>query len=129
MQWEVGWDNDSRTVVRYTYSGNWSWEDYYLAVAWRDPEFPAERKTYAIVDVRAVTRFPADAMLHFKKAAQISDSLYHLTIIIAKSQALIFSFNLFVSLYSNIGKRFRLVTSEKSAYALIDTDQTRLITS
>lgn|GEM_PF-2805133 len=119
MKIDVRWENDARTVIRYTYSGNWDWDDFYNTLERSDKDVQQAEKFSVIVDFRDVTRFPSDAVLHLKRAATMVNEKHEQIILITNNSSLATLFNMFIKLYSRVGKRLRLVTSDEEAYALL----------
>jgi anti-anti-sigma regulatory factor len=119
MNVTIHWEDDAKTVVRYTYSGNWNWDDFYRILEWRDEDLLHAEKFSVIVDFRDVTRFPSDAVLHLKRAATMVNEKHEQIILITNSSSLATLFNMFIKLYSRVGQRLRLVTRVEEAYAML----------
>lgn len=119
MNVEIRWENEERTVIRYTYSGDWNWEQFYTVLETRLHEDKLDSRATVLVDFRGITRLPSDMILHLKRAAALAGETQVLVIVIANSAALVTLYNLFVRVYSQIGKRFRLVRNDEEAYALL----------
>lgn len=119
MNIKTGWEDDAKTIMRYSYSGDWDWDKFYKHLEWRDPHTPTDGSVIMLIDFRGVTRFPSDAILHLKRAAKMAEETHELIILICDSPALMTLFNLFIKMYSSVGKRFRLVTDDEGAYALL----------
>ncbi len=119
MNVDIRWENDDRTLIRYTYSGDWDWDEFYGILERRLPEDRLDSSSTVLVDFRTINRFPSDAILHLKRAAKLADDTQVQVIVIANSAALVTIYNLFIRVYSSIGKRFRLVRNDEEAYALL----------
>jgi hypothetical protein len=119
MNVEIRWENEERTVIRYTYSGDWNWEQFYTVLETRLQEDKLDSRATVLVDFRGITKFPSDMILHLKRAAALAGETQVLVVVIANSASLITLYNLFVRVYSQIGKRFRLVRNDEEAYALL----------
>lgn len=61
------WDNTDQTVMRYTVSGQWNWNDFHKhlrrSLLWLDT---VDHTVEAIIDFRGTTRFPAGAFGHLR---------------------------------------------------------------
>ncbi len=69
MSVQVDWDNGEQTVLRYTVSGCWTWEDFYLA---RDQardlaDLAPVSRVNSIIDIGAGNLFPQNALTHFRR--------------------------------------------------------------
>lgn len=119
MNVDIRWENEEQTVIRYTYSGEWSWEEFYKILEKRTPEDRLDSRSTVLVDFRGINRFPSDAILHLKRAANLAGETRVQVIVIANSASLITLYNLFIRVYASIGKRFRLVRNDEEAYTLL----------
>jgi len=65
----VNWDNKEAGVLLYTVEGRWTWDDLFAAIE-RSRELadavPADQ-VHSIIDIRAGSLFPQNAILHFRK--------------------------------------------------------------
>lgn len=120
MNVDIRWDNAAKTIVRYTLSGEWNWNDFYTALAQRPPELKAGSSTTILIDFRAVPRFPSDMISHLRDAAKVAEPASGLIILISNHTTVTTLFNLFVRIYSTVGKRLRLVNNDEEAYAIIN---------
>jgi hypothetical protein len=48
---EIRWDNDEKTIIRETYNGRWTWDDFYLRITGEVP--PMMKSVNHRVDVIA----------------------------------------------------------------------------
>lgn len=124
MNVDIRWENEERTLIRYTYSGDWNWEQFYKVLETRLEEDKLDSRAAVLVDFRGINKFPSDAILHLKRAAALAGETQVLVIVIANSASLITLYNLFVRIYSQIGKRFRLARNDAEAYALLKMHNT-----
>ncbi len=119
MKADIRWENEAKTVIRYTYTGDWNWEDFYRILEWRDPDVPHGSEVCVLVDFRQTTRPPSDAILHLKRAAKMAEETEGLIILITNSSALITLYNVFIIVYRAVSRRFRIVSSDREAYAIL----------
>ena len=119
MNIEIGWEDAAHTLIRHTYSGDWNWEQFYTKLAQRPADLGINDGVLMIIDVRGITSFPSDMILHLREAAKMAEVTDDLIIVIANSSTLTTLFHLFVRVYNRIGRRLRLVNTEEEAYALL----------
>lgn len=67
MAMDFRWDNDEKTIIRYTASGTWNWNEFHKhlrrSLLWLDQVgHPVE----TIIDLRAGDRLPAGAIGHLR---------------------------------------------------------------
>jgi anti-anti-sigma regulatory factor len=117
---DIRWENDAKTIIRHTYSGKWDWKDFYTALEHRSPDLQASTGVKTLIDLREVSHFPSDTILHLRDAAKQTKATDGLIVVISNNSALMTLFHVFIRVYSRIGKRLRLVTNEEAAYALLN---------
>lgn len=67
----VNWDNPQRTVVRWEFSGWWSWHDFSVAQKKSNRLLESVNHTVHAIGDMANTRFiPPNALIEFGRAAQ-----------------------------------------------------------
>jgi hypothetical protein len=125
MNVEIRWEDEARTLIRHTYSGVWNWDDFYSVLEQRPADLRIGGGIPMIIDVRGVTSFPSDMILHLREAAKMAEITDDLIIVIANSSTLATLFHLFVRVYNRIGRRLRLVNTEAEAYALLHMPVTK----
>jgi hypothetical protein len=118
MKAEVRWENAARTVIRYTFSDSWDWDDFYGAFGQQEACTPGST-TCALVDFRRVSHIPSDAILHLRGAAQLAENIAGVVIVIATSASALTTFHLFVSMYRSVSGKFRLAASDEEAFAIL----------
>lgn len=117
MQAEVSWENSARTVLRFTYSGDWDWQVFYHVL--EGEACPTGQTICALIDLRSVTHIPSDAILHLRGAAQFAESIAGTVIVIATSVPATTLYYLFTSMYRSVSAKFRLVASDEEAFAIL----------
>ncbi len=118
MKADVSWENSTKTVIRFTFSGDWEWGEFYNVFG-RLELCPPGQTTCALVDLRAVSRIPSDAILHLRGAAQLAENIGGVVIVIATSVPASTMFHLFVSMYRSVNDKFRLVANDDEAFAIL----------
>lgn len=120
MNVDIRWENDAKTIIRHTYSGEWDWKDFYDTLAQRSLELQAGAGVTLFIDLRGIPHFPSDMIFQLRDAAKLAEVTDELIIVISNNAALITLFNVFIRVYSRIGKRLRLVKNDDEAYALLN---------
>lgn len=118
MDVSVRWINRSRSVVQYTFSGAWAWDDFYAAFEQAEPCDPA-LNICVLIDLRGVIRLPSDAILNLKRAAHLAERATGVVILIATDVHAVTMYELFLTLYKPLHDKFRLVASEEEALAIL----------
>ena len=120
MDVKIQWENASRTVLRYTLTGSWNWEQFYTIFEQQIKiPAPCDHRLCILIDLRAVTYIPSDAILHLKRAAQMAQTLGGMIVVIATSVTTTTLYCLFVSMYKSAGAQFRLASTIEEAHALL----------
>jgi hypothetical protein len=118
MYAKARWVNKTRTVIQYTFSGGWSWDDFY-AIFEQAGACESELNICALIDLRAVTNLPTDAILYLKRAARLAERPTGIIIVIATDAHAVTIYQLFVTIYKTLRDKFRLVASEDEAFAIL----------
>ena len=118
MHGSMRWENNARTVIRFTFSGEWDWDEFYRVLDQREPCAPGQT-TCALIDLRAVRSVPADAVQHLRRVAHIVGATGGLIIVIATSVNAATTFRLFITIYRSVAHRFRLVESDRDAFDIL----------
>ena len=119
MQVDIHWENESKTLLRIKCVGVWVWADMAAAIPRWEAVNIHDENYCLIVDLRAITSLPSDAVLHLKDAAQLSLAVNGLIVVITTSSATSILFKMFVSMYRLVGGKFRSATSDAEAYAVL----------
>ncbi len=112
MNVTMEWENEARTVLRYTFSGDWDWNDFYAILVDHDQETALDRLC-VVIDLRKTTRIPTDAILHLQPAATRAKEVGGKIVVIATSSIAVTTFRLFVTIYRSVGGKFYLATSDE----------------
>ena len=124
------WDNPSKTILRWTFQGNWNWAEFFEVTHQTERMLnEADHRVDFLIDMWDSYTLPSDAILQFAKIRQAS----HLShpnagknmVFGANSFARSVG-NLFKSAYQTAHERIFFVEDEEEAYALlkVDRDQT-----
>jgi hypothetical protein len=75
MPVKVEWDNEEKSVIRFTYTGNWTWDEFYIHVKEANEMMDSVDKTcVSIVDMSKGSRLPANASIHIRNIIRQSMS-------------------------------------------------------
>src|SRR5690606_16098806 len=67
MSVSIDWADKAHTSVVYTFSGKWTWDEFYDCWAWlRTAMDSADAKVSVIMDVRATRYVPPDVFNHIR---------------------------------------------------------------
>lgn len=120
MKAEIRWENAEKSIIRYTFSGVWNWDDFYQILEQRD-FFPLADNVDVIVDFRAISFAPSDAILHLKRAAKMAEGRNNTIVLISNSATIATLYQAFITMYKSLGKRLHIVNSDEEAYAVLET--------
>lgn len=71
----VDWDNAEKTVVRFIYSGNWTWEEFYTTIRNANALMDTvDKPCVSIIDMRDSKFMPAGALVHIRNVIRMSMS-------------------------------------------------------
>ncbi len=118
MNVTMNWENEAKTVLRYTFAGDWNWDDFYGVLVDHGQETALDQLC-VVIDLRQTTRIPTDAILHLLPAANRAKEIGGRVIVIATSSAAVTMFRMFVTIYHAVGGKFQLVTSDEEATAVL----------
>jgi len=61
------WYNQDRTIICYTFSGKWDWDEFYLRWEWvRQAMASVDHKVAVITDMSGTRHIPANSMVHLR---------------------------------------------------------------
>jgi hypothetical protein len=106
------WDNTEKTVMRWTFEGDWTWDEYYSVRKTTNQQISAQKHpVYLIVDMRASSALPSGVLMHARNAVFISPDNIDLTVDVGINPVLHAFFNMFSNLYRGLihSKRLEMV--------------------
>lgn len=67
---QVLWDNDEKTIIRYIFDADWSWNDFFNAFRQAKALIDVETNDVGVImeATRPVLHFPPNFLTHMKKA-------------------------------------------------------------
>jgi hypothetical protein len=97
------WDNAEKTVMRWTFEGDWTWEEYYSTRKTTNQQISAQKYPVdLIVDMRASNALPSGVLMHARNAVFISPENISLTVYVGINPVLRAFFNMFNNLYRGL---------------------------
>lgn len=114
----ISWDGEERSVLRYTFSGAWDWDELYAAFEVQQVDCLLDQLC-VIIDLRQTTHIPSDAVLHLQRAASMAKEVNGKIVIIATNTAAVTMFRLFVSIYRSVSAKFWLASNDEEAAELL----------
>ncbi|MBC7871523.1 MAG: hypothetical protein H7Y09_11845 [Chitinophagaceae bacterium] len=124
MSVTVQWDDESCTILRYTYMQRWTWADYEAAVVQAHDLVNAIQDRSDAVDVIAdfseSTLLPDKALANFRTSLNRNKAIsFRVVVIIIPNQFLHRMLDLFGRLYGNVSRNFRTAANLDEAHAII----------
>jgi hypothetical protein len=121
MSIKVEWDNDEKSVMRYTVEGAWTWDEFYEA---RDQASGLiEESPYAsigaIIDFRAGNFMPRNALSHFHQVSRTSNPRSGLAVMVGASGFVTALFHLMSRVYGSVEDKMRLAEDMDEARAIL----------
>ncbi len=119
------WDDADETIMRWTFEGACTWEEYYQARTSINQQIHAKKHTVDIlVDLRTCTLLPGGVLMHARNAVLTAPNNIGLTAMVTINPVLRAFFNMFSNLYrglihSNHITMIMVATMEE-AYAALD---------
>lgn len=116
----VQWENESHTLIRYVYSGAWTWEEMYAAVEQVNAMLDTvDYKVFFITDMAGVTKNPPGMISHIRNAMQLRHPNSGSTVVITQNTFLVALYNILSSVLNSLRDDFRLVHTHEEAEAVI----------
>lgn len=122
MSVDVNWFDTAKTIVRYDFSGKWTWNEVYAAV---DEAIMLENSVPHRVDVLLNLldsgHIPPNAITHVKTIAttKMPDNV-KMAVLITQNRAMQTLFNIGSRLYRKIEAQFYVATSVDTALEVIE---------
>ena len=127
MSITVTWDNTERTIIRWTFPENWTWEDAQGAVSVEaQMANQVEHIVYAIGDLLPTRVIPPGAMRSVKHIMASRHLRIGLTVLITDSYYVTTMVNMIrATVHRQFMEQSRLivVSTERDAYAAIETER------
>ena len=123
MSIQVVWDNDEKTIIRYTYQGQWTWDE--LAAVLEEAYALLDTVDHPvdfIIDLRQSVLLPKDALRHGERVAQAVHPNEGRSVVVGANMLVSRLADVFYKIYRRTSKQFRFVATLDEAYALLSND-------
>jgi len=124
MSVDVIWADDARTIVRYTFAGMWSWDEFYLALDHAlEMENSVPHRVDVIVDLRRSERIPSNALSHMQIIANKQPANLQLSVFITDSLFACALLRVLRPISKTVNHHYRIVPDLERAYTKIQEDR------
>lgn len=117
------WNDNTQTIMRWTFTGKWTWDEYYLCrKSINDDICGVGHVVDLIVDMREGSMLPANAMTHARSAVDSAPDNIGVTVVVGTNAMLRIFYNMFSKLYNTIAAKdtnIRVVATLDDAFDLI----------
>jgi hypothetical protein len=115
------WDNAEKTVIRYIYEGQWTWDELYAAMheAYKMVD-SVKHEVDVIIDMRKSGVLPANVFTHSRQATLSQHPRLARTVIVGAHRLAHTMFEAFTKIYGKLAKRYSnviFVATIEEAYA------------
>jgi hypothetical protein len=121
MSITVQWDNNDKTVIRYDFTGYWTWTEFRQRA---QEAFAMTRSVEYRVDTISNflpgTHIPRDAFIHFQRIMTEAPKNRGVNVIVGASPFIRTLVTIFSRFYAQLGKRLILSDSLEAARHILD---------
>ena len=122
------WDNTQKTIMRLTFEGAWTWDEYFTSAAFVNQQIIAENHVVdVIVDLTANNIMPSGALTQGKKAMIAKPANNGITILVGVNPVLQGFYKMFSGLYQGIirSKKVNMVMAAtmEAAYKILEAER------
>jgi hypothetical protein len=116
---EVSWDNEERTIIRHTYQGEWTWEEFLAALEKSNTMLDSVNHLVdCIVDMTNSRQILTSSTTSYHKIAAYSQHPnWGVSVLVTKSFLVQTFAGVFTKLYPKFGRKILFASSEEEAYA------------
>ncbi len=120
MNIEVSWDNDEKTIIRFAYGNNWTWEDYRAASETsRQMMRSVDQTVDLIADYSNGSPPPLDALMKYRRAMATLPENSGLVVIVGGSYFINTLVSIFSGVYRSLGEALVIANSVEEARSII----------
>lgn len=115
------WDNDEKTVMRYTVEGVWNWNEFHKTLRRSTLRFDdVNHPVDTIIDLRKGAKLPAGAVGHLRSlGAKTHPNSVARTVILGVDATVQAAIGAVSGLYWDDGRLIHFAASDKDAYEVI----------
>ncbi|MBZ0290862.1 MAG: hypothetical protein K8I30_24765 [Anaerolineae bacterium] len=124
MNITVNWDNDSHTIVRYTFCAAWAWEDFFVALEQAKALIDTAPGSVGVImhaDETRYMRLPASSLTHMRSILRNAHPKTRIIVIVLDNPYLSMMLNTLTRIAGTNGEKLKLVGTLEEARLIIDT--------
>jgi hypothetical protein len=134
MTIEVAWDNEQKSIIRWTFPKQWTWDEFYSALqASRAMVRLQSHVVDVIVDMTVSKLFPRNLMTQGQVTMQTTSLNIGIIVVVGWNPLLRTAFNSFQKIYrtsfSPSAREMHIVNMESKAYQLIEEAKAKRTTT
>ncbi len=120
MPIHVNWGNEAKTYTIFTFSGNWTWEDYHKAIG-QGAELVNEipYTVNIILDLTNCNLFPSNMLSHFSTSMRQPPKSFDLAVVVTTSGFVQAIANMIGVLSGNKNVKFKVAKTMEEAHKLM----------
>ncbi len=120
MPIQVVWDNESKTVIRFDFSKQWDWEEFWTAVRQSDTMMTAmPYRVDLIANFEGSASPPLGALGQFKRAIQEMAPSRSIVLIVPGSLLIDLLTSTFMRIYPTLGRNLTVASSVEEARQIL----------
>lgn len=114
------WDNDEKTILRYTFQGNWNWDDYLESLTiGRKMMAEVEHEVSIINDMRQMTQLPPNFVNTARNVITSRPDNTGLAVFLTTNAFFQATHRILGRILEEVPIRYILVSTEEEAYQKI----------
>ena len=116
----VKWYDDSHRILQYSFIDDWTWDDYYSALAeGRTMERTTGHAVCTFNDMRQTTHIPADFIEHARQVSLTRPTSTVISVYISSDYHFVSIYEVLCRLYPDTQALYPLVATEEDALSLV----------
>ncbi len=124
MSIQVYWEDDEKTILRYDFEGDWTWDELYTVFNQGvDMASAVDHRVDAIADMRHSGRIPGHAISHLRTIADRQTQNVNLRIIVTTNTFILTIYRTGAKVYRQIPRYFQVVGTIEEAHKIIAEDR------
>jgi hypothetical protein len=133
MTVEVRWDNEDKSIIRWTFPRQWTWDEFYSALQGSRAMVRLQSHTVdVIVDMTSSELFPRNLLTQGQVTLQTTSLNIGIIVVVGWNPLLRTAFNSFLKIYrtnfNHSAREMHIVNMENKAYQLITEAKARRAT-
>lgn len=117
MSVTVQWDNDDKTILRYTFEGDWTWEEYFIELTQgREMMASVSHDVCVFNDMQHITRFPINFVSRAKGVITSRPDNTGLAIFLTTDRFFKILYNILGQIIPNVPTDYLMVATEEEGY-------------